>query len=473
MKTPERNAAGGHSADRNPSAEGRSERATPPAPGPIRPFEFPAVEKIPLENGLDLRVVRAANLPMVHVNLFMRAGEDGLLPERAGLAVLAGDALEGGTRRRSGTELAEALEGIGARLSVSTGWEGTSVSLSCLADRLEKGMELLAEAVLEPAFPEKEVRRAREQQLARIRQRSMDPASLASEAAARVIFAPDVPYARPRIGSRESVEGLTRDHLRGYADACWRPGRGGLVVAGDVDAGEVETLVRTTLGGWSGAPSCSGDFQVRAAEAKSRMVLVDRPGSVQSEIRVGHVGAARTDPDVDVLRVVNTLFGGSFTSRLNLNLRERHGFTYGVRSRFALRSRPGPFIISTAVGTDVSGAAVGEILAELEALADAGPVEEEVTAARDYLAGVFPLRLETVGQLAARVAELIVYGLPDDEYSTYRDRIRAVSTDAAARTARRRFRPRDARVVVVGDAETVRSQLEDLGLGEVEVENPL
>ncbi len=445
------------------------DRGNPPEAGAIRPFEFPPVERRELPGGLGLRVARVARLPAVSVRLFVRAGEMALHEDQAGLAVLTGDALEGGTLRRSGTELAEALEQIGARLGVSTGWEGTSVMLSCLADRLEEGMALLAETVLEPDFPEDEVERARNQALAAVRQREMDPGSSASEEAARRYFPAAAPYARPVAGTRASVESLGRDHVRGFADSFFRPRSGGLVVVGDVAVDEIEAIASGPLSRWTGAPPSTEPFSTEPATRERRVVVVDRPGSVQAEIRVGHVGVERSHPDVFALAVMNTLLGGAFTSRLNLNLRERNGFTYGVRSRFALRSHPGPFQVSTAVGTEVTAPAVGEILGELERLVHDGPTEEEVLSSRDYIAGVFPLRVETVAQIASRISELIIFGLEDDYHRTYRDRIRSITTEQAAEAARRHVRPSEVQVVVVGDAESVVSPLEALDIGPVEV----
>jgi predicted Zn-dependent peptidase len=197
--------------------------------------------------------------------------------------------------------------------------------------------------------------------------------------------------------------------------------------------------------------------------------VIDRPGAVQSEIRVGHPGATMKDPDHFALTVMNTILGGAFTSRLNLNLRERHGFTYGVRSRFAFRRSAGPFTVSTAVGTEVTAPAVREILSELRVMAEDGPTDAEVEAARDYIAGIFPLRVETSAQVAARVAELLVYDLPDDYHATYRDRIRAVTRDAATAAARRHLHPERATVVVAGAADAVTPALEALAIGPVTV----
>lgn len=445
------------------------DRTLRPASGPIRDFDFPAVERRILSNGLDLRVAHVNRLPVVSLALFLRAGEGALTRENAGLAVLTAEALEGGTKHRSGGALAEALEGIGARVSATGGWEGTTVGLSCLADRLPEALELFAEAVLEPDFPEEEFKRAREQQLAAIRQREMDPASLASCSALACYYAADVPYARPIDGTTASVSGLSRADLCGYADANYRPSGGGLIVVGDVDTDEVEQMVAALLGSWTGAAATTADFTVEPVTRERRVHVVHREGSVQSEIRVGHIGAARSTPDYYALSIANVVLGGMFTSRLNLNLREKHGFTYGVRSRFAFRSRAGPFQVSTAVGNDVTAPAVREIIAELVDLAELGPTEGEVTAARDYAAGIFGLQLETAGQIATRLSQLVVYGLPDTYFDEYRDSIRGVEVADVAEAAAQHLRPLEAQVVLVGDADVVGPLLDELGLAPVEV----
>ncbi len=448
------------------------DRSTPPMGGKPRAFDFPEVVRRSLPNGLDLRVGRMSRLPIVSVHLFMRAGETSLSPEAAGTAVLTADTLEGGSKRRTGSELARALERIGARVSASAGWEGTSLGLSCLADRLPDALGILAEMVLEPDFPEVEVTRARDQQLAQIRQRRMSPTSLATDYARTRYFAPGVPYARSVDGTEESVRSISRDTLRGFAHANYRPEHGGLIVVGDVDPDEVAGLVTERMGSWTGAPSLKTEVDISAAYRDRRVWLVHREGSVQSELRVGHVGAARSIPEYYPLSIANMVLGGMFTSRLNLNLRERNGFTYGVRSRFTFRTHPGPFQVSTAVGTDVTASAAKEIMHEVETMAGEGPTEEEVAAARDYSAGVFGLQLETAGQVATRISQLVVFGLPDDHFDRYRDVVRSVTRDEAAGAARKYIRPEEAQIVVVGNAEELAGPLEEAELGPVEVVSP-
>ncbi|MEJ2540086.1 MAG: pitrilysin family protein [Gemmatimonadota bacterium] len=444
------------------------DRSVPPVPGPLRDFDFPPVTRHALETGLPVELVPLPHLPVATAVLVLPAGEAVLAPDRAGHAVLAGDALEGGTEVRSGVELAEALEDVGADLDVTTGWNATVVSLSCLADRFQEGLALLGEMVLRPAFPEREVDRMREQQLARIRQREMDPGALASDHSVRFIYADGEPYGRNLLGSPASVGEVTPEGLRGLAEALYRPRGSGLVVAGDVDPGEVLDTVRQVFGRWTGSPPPRVDPAGAPRSRERRIQVVDRPGAVQSELRIGHPGAPRSVPDYQALVVANAVLGGVFSSRLNLNLREEHGFTYGVRARFAFRRGPGPFIIGTAVDTGVTAAAVREAVAEAERYVAEGPTDEEVASARDYLAGVFPLQLESTGQVASRVAELLIYDLPRDTWATHRERIRAVDRAAALAAARTYIRPSEFRITVVGDADAVVPELEALGLGEVD-----
>ncbi|MDT8368247.1 MAG: pitrilysin family protein [Longimicrobiales bacterium] len=445
------------------------DRTAPPAPGLLRAFEFPPSTRARLASGVDLEVVHLPRLPLVTALLVMRAGEDRLAPDRGGLAVLAGDALEGGTEALSGHAFAEALEAIGADLDVTTGWDATTIALSCLADRLPRALELLASLVRIPAFPEEEVARVRDGQLARIRQNEMDPARLAESWAARTLYAAGEPYARAALGDADEVAGFGREAVAGFAAAFHRPAGAALVVAGDVDPGEVAALADRAMEGWSGGAGVSASPCGAAAASERRTVVVDRPGAVQSEIRIGHTGAPRATPDRAELVVGNAVLGGTFSSRLNLNLRERNGFTYGVRARWGWRRGPGPFLVGTAVDTGVTAAAIEEIVSEIEQIHSEGPREEEIEQARDYLAGVFPLRLESTGQVAAHVAQQHLHGLPRDEWSGYRDRVRAVTAQAAHAALRRWIRPEALQFVVVGDADHLAEALALRDLGSIEV----
>ena len=447
---------------------GPSRSVVPPA-GTVRSFDFPPVHAELLDNGLRIRSVQVGRLPIVTAMLVLDAGEGLLDDSRAGLAVLTGDCLEGGTAKRTGVELAEALETIGAGLSIGTGWDSTTVSLSCMADRLDEAMGLLAEVILQPSFPNDEVERIRGQRLASIHEREMDPVGIATTASRRLTYREGVPYGRPLGGNVESVDPFSSDAAAGFVVARYRPKGSGLVVVGDIDTRQVLSLVETHFSDWAGGTERRLEIDAEPRNRERGIVVVHRTDAVQSEIRIGHVGQARSTPMYFPLRVLNTVLGGAFTSRLNLNLREEHGFTYGVRSRFLVRRGAGPWCVSTAVGTDVTADAVREAVSEITTLVAEGPTEQEVEAARDYLAGVFPLQLETTAQIAARIAELLVYDLPDDYYADYRDRIRNVTLEEACEVARDCIRPDEMTVVVGGDADAVQGPLEELGWGPVTV----
>jgi zinc protease len=445
------------------------DRTGPPEPGPIRPFHLPPAWSHVLENGLRLRAVPRTSVPLVSGCLVLEAGEATLDDDRSGLAVLTGDALQGGTEHRSGVELAEDMERLGTSFRVSTGWDATTVAFTCMAERLDDVMALLTEVVQSPTFPEDEVARVRRHRLAAIRQRGMDPGDLADDEVDREIFPPGHPYARPLAGLVETVSGITREAVRDFAGERYRPGMGGFALVGDLSWDRIQEVAGTHLGEWEGEAPGPIALPEASFPESVQVVLVHRAGSVQSEIRIGHPGPPRGIEGEEALRVANMILGGAFTSRLNLNLREEHGFTYGVRSSVVQRRRGGQFMIGTAVGTEVTGPALGEAMKEFRRFQEEGPSDEEVEQARDYLAGIFPLRMETTAQLAARMAELLIFDLPDDHHQTWRDRIRGVTRNQVAQAAVRYLRPEQASVVIVGDVDQIQEPVEALGLGSVEV----
>jgi zinc protease len=442
-------------------------RDEPPAPAAIRPFHLPSLERSSLDNGLNLISARHGPMPLVTAALVLEGGASQEPASRAGLATLTGRALETGTARRSGDRLAIELERLGVEFDADVSWDAVVLSLTVARERLEAALALFAEIAREPAFPPHEIERVRDQQMAEILQRRTEPRALAGEATARFIFSSDSTYARPINGMEETVRQLTRDHTESFYHQQYRSSPATLVLAGDIDAAEVRALGNRFFGDWAAAEAPRASLKSRPAVSSSTVFLVDRPGSVQSELRLGHVGVERTHPDFFPLLVMNALLGGTFTSRLNMTLRERLGFTYGASSRFAWRRAPGPFVIQTAVGTEVTARAVQETLREIRMLQDDGASNEEVGAARDFLAGTLPLQFQTTEQLAARLAELAVYGLEDDFYQRYRDHVAAVTSEDMQRVARQYLHPEAMAIVVVGAATELEKPLLELGTGPV------
>lgn len=444
--------------------------ASPPEPGPIRPFHLPPVSSGTAGGGVRVLSLTRPEIPLASGCIVLDAGESTAPGDRGGIAVLAGDILTGGTESRDAFQLAEALERLGVSLRVSTGWDATTLSFTTLADRLDATLEVVSEVLRTAVFPEPEVERVRRQRLAAIRQRRMDPGQLASDELNRTLFPQDHPYHRGLSGEVESVAAIEREEVLAFAERRYRPDRGAFIMVGDLAEAQVHGAVDRHLSGWVGSVVASESPSEAPKPDARPVVLVHRPGAVQSEIRIGQVGPSRSLEGEAELDVGNAVLGGSFTSRLNLNLREKHGFTYGVRSGFARRRSGGLFSIGTAVQTEVTVAALQEALFEFRRFVAHGPEESEVRQARDYLAGVFPLRMETAPQIAARLAELHIFGLPLDYHHGYRERIRAVTPGSIHEVLAGILDPEGAAIVVVGDADHLQGPLEGLGLGDVQVQ---
>jgi predicted Zn-dependent peptidase len=445
------------------------DRERPPEPAAIRPFEFPHVDRSRLDNGLSLLSARYGRLPLVTVQAVIDAGTAGEPAERAGLAHLTANALDTGAGERTGDELAWAFERLGVELHADAVWDAVVVTATTASRHLDALLALVAEVVRRPSFPESEIERLRHEQVASILQRRKEPRALASDMAAHFIFGRDVPYARSLLGLRAHVEQMTPADVVGYHRSRFAPSTTTLMVVGDVEAEDARSRVVRHFGDWAGSPRTPPTFEVSPGTERSTVFVVNRPGAVQSEIRVGQVGVPRTHADYFALEVMNGLIGGTFTSRLNLSLREKHGFTYGVRSGFGYRRAAGPFLIHTAVGTDVTARAVEEILKELRSVAADGVTEDEVIRTRDYLAGVLPLQLQTTEQLAGRLAELVVHDLPADYFDDYRERVESITADDVVRVAREHLRLDNLAIVVVGDAESIADSLRAIDAGPVEV----
>lgn len=447
--------------------------ATRPTPGRPRPYHFPPIERTRLSNGLTVAAVHVPGRPLVAADLVVRAGIAEELPETAGAFALAARALTEGTERHDAVALAEAAERLGATLATEAGWDALSAGVDVPASRLPAALELLAEVVREPTFPEAEVERLREERLNDLLLARADPRRRADDAFVATIYAPDSPYHRPAGGDRPTVERLDRSAARSAFRRSLDPARMALVVAGDLTDLDVVELAERLFGDWEGAPAevaPPGPIVARSAVLGRRIRVVDRPGSVQTEIRIGHPGIARSAPDYHAVIVMGMILGGLFNSRLNMKLREEKGYTYGAYAGFDVRRGPGPFVARAAVATPVTVPAVLDILAELERMRSGPTRAEELAAARDYLVGVFPLRFETPGPIASAVAGLHVHELPDEELTAYREKVEAVGLADVERAAREHLDLDRLAIVMVGDAGAFVEELEAAGIGPVEVE---
>lgn len=442
--------------------------ATRPQPGAPRPYNFPRFERASLSNGAALLVAEVAKLPVVTVTVVIGAGAESDRRGKEGIAQLTARALIEGTQSSSALALAARIERLGGVIDSDAGWDSARVTLTCLARHLDESLDVLGEILSTPSFPEAEVQRLREERLAEIEQIRSEPRGLAEEAFMELVYEPGARYALPPGGTRESVvaitrEDIVRDHAKRYS-----PGGASVIVAGDVKLSKAKDAVERALSAWSGESTPVASVASPAAADGRRALLVVKEGAAQSELRIGHAGLPRSHPDYFPFSIMNAALGGVFSSRINLNLREKHGYTYGAHSIIDWRKEAGPFVVSTAVGTDVTANAAREIIGELERIRDDEITRDELSLVISYLQGVFPIRYESTAAIAGALANLVTYDLPDDYYDTYRDKVGAVTTTDALRAAREQIKPDALRMVVVGDAG-LREKLGGLNFGSVDV----
>lgn len=446
-----------------------------PVPGAPREYHFPVFERHALSNGLTVIPAHLPGRPLLVAQLVITADAGGGAAsepmDQAGLTVLMARAMTEGTARRDADALIEASERLGAELSADAGWDSAGASVEVPRSRLVPALELLAEVALEPSFPDSEIERLRDERVNDLLQARADPRRRVERVFPETIFAPEAPYARPLAGTEASVPGLDRAAALERHRRMFQPVGSALIVAGDLSGVAVEQEAERVFGGWRAhdAERLAPASASRSHQGGPRVVVVDRPGSPQSELRVGHLGVPRRDPAFHPLSVLNAILGGLFNSRLNALLREQKGYTYGVNSSFDMRRQAGPFVVRCAVQTEVTVPALIDILGELRRVREDAVTDAELTMARDYLVGVFPLRFETAGQVAGAISGLVAMGLPDDELDRYRPAIAAVTAEQVLAAARARVRPDEASIVVVGDASAFEGALREAGLGEVTV----
>ena len=438
-----------------------------PNAGVPRPYAFPSSDRQVLANGMTLITAPLRRLPVVTVLAIVDAGAERDPRTGAGLGSLTARALSEGTRRLTGDALADAFEGLGTELVTDAGWTRAECGITVLAPQLEASLGLLSEVLREPGFRDQDVIRLREERLAELMQIEAEPRELADDHFLRIAFGPSTRYSEPVAGSATSVASLTTEDVHRHYRERYVPHALTLIVAGDVDTAMVARLCERTFPGWTGDAPTDATGPGRPASASRAVHIVPRTDAPQSELRVGHPSVARSDPDFHAISVMNAILGGLFNSRINLNLRERHAFTYGAFSSFDWRRDASLFEVSTAVRSDVTAAAVSEILGEIERIRTADVSESELSLARDYLTGVFPIRFETTAAIADALATRESFGLDPAYYDDYRARIAVVTTADVRRAAERILDPSRLQILAVGEPGMIRGPIEGLELGDI------
>jgi zinc protease len=439
------------------------DRTIAPQPGPPRPYHFPHVARRTLDNGLRLLVAENHNAPLVSVRTLIRSGADYDTPELAGLASLTGELLDEGAGTRDAVRLAEDLGLLGASLGSGADWDASYISVDTLSRTFAEAFAIFADVNRKPMLPESSLERVRAERLMELLQQRDEPGAIAGKRFSHLIYGTGA-YGNTVIGNPDSVARIRIDDVRRYYAEHYVPNNGTIVIAGDVDADRALDAASRLFADWPAAELPTRPQITPKSFDASRIYLIDRPTAVQSEIRIGHIGIARSTEDYFALSVMNALLGGVFNSRINLNLREKHGYTYGARSMFAFRRQAGPFVVSAPVRNEVTRESVTEVLAELRRIRTGDVETQELEDTKNYLMGSFPSTVQTAADIAGRLVDMELYDLPTNYFDRYRENIGAISKHDVEHVAEKYIDPDKVIIVIVGNASQIREPLGTLGM---------
>jgi zinc protease len=437
----------------------------PPEPKPDPRFALPLIQRRTLSNGLEVVIVEHHDLPVVTLNLVLRTGAAADPPDAAGLASTTAALLDEGTTTRSALEISNELAAIGARLGTGADWDLSGVSLLSVTRHLESALGIFTDVLTNPAFPESELELQRDMRLTAIMQRRDNPQDIAGVVYSALLYGREHPYGHPIIGDEASVRAVSNRDIKGFYETHYRPNNATLIAVGDVYPDALAGQLERAFARWESA-DVPPKLVMAAPPPQSRapgIYIVDKPGAAQSVLVIGQVGPPRSTPDYFSLLLMNTMLGGQFTSRLNLNLREDKGYTYGARTIFDFRRGPGPFAVSTSVQTAVTKEAIEEILKELRGIRGEIPVTEaELLFSKQAIIRGFPRSFETPEQIANRLADVILYELPDDYFNRYISEVSSVTREDVLRVARRYLDPSEMVILIVGDRASIEPGLRSL-----------
>ncbi len=453
-----------------PAASNNSQddwRSQQPGAAALSKLSLPVPKKFTLANGLNVLLAEKHNLPIVSAELVVLSGSERNPVDKPGLASFTADMLDEGTGKRSALQIADDAGQIGASLFTGSFSDASTVNISALKKNADAAFELMSDVALNPSFPQKDIDRVRNTRLTLIQQQRDNPNAIANRVFNSVVYGDKHPYGFIELGTPESTRALTRDDMMNFWKTGYVPGNAALVVAGDITEKELRALAEKYFGSWKGQSPASQLAEVESSGAR-RVVIVDKPGAPQTALRIGHVGVARSNPDYVPLEVMNLGLGGLFSSRINMNLREKNGYTYGAFSTFDYRRGAGPFYAGSGVRTNVTAPAVREVFNELERMRSTRMTDDELKTSKDALARSLAGRFETTGQTVGTIADLYIYNLPVDFYNTLPARIDAVTAADVQRVAEKYLKPDSTVVIAVGDRSKIEPELQKLNLGSVE-----
>ena len=444
------------------------DRKQPPPLGPAPALKLPAIQKQLLSNGLAVWIVEHHEVPLAQINLIVRSGSAADPIGKYGVGSLTAAMLDEGAGTRSSLDLADAIEFLGANLSTASSFDASSVRMSVPVSKLAEALPLMSDVALRPSFPVSELDRLRKERLTGLLQARDNAGALIQLAFPRIVFGPTHRYGTSANGLPATIEALTVDDLKTFYRSHFRPDNATLLVVGDLTPATALPMLERAFGNWKadGMAPLVADVPNAPQLTKRQVYLVDKPEAAQSQIRIGWVGVSRSTPDYAVLEVLNTVLGGSFTSRLNQNLREKNGYAYGASSGFDMRLSAGPFLASAGVQTDKTADALKEFFNELNGILTPVP-PDELSKARNYVALGFPGEFETTGDMARKLEELVIYNLPDTTFSDFVPSVTAVTAADLQRAAARFIQPERMAVVVVGDLKVIEGPIRALNLGPI------
>lgn len=440
------------------------DRTKPPKPGPPKDVLFPDYFDTTLPEGVNVLVIENNKIPAVSVRIVFRDAGSFYDNGKPGLASLTAELLTKGTKSREATQIAEEIDFIGGSLNTGSDWDGSYISLSVLKKHLAKGIEVMADVLQNPVFAEEEIARVKEQRLSSILQGKDDAGNLSDKMFNKVVFG-EYPYSSPSEGTEESVKNVKREDFQRFYNN--RYGLDNMIIAfvGDISVEEAMGIIKNNILPWAKNRSevTEDPWHLPELKPSKDVYVINKPGAVQSNLRVGHVGLERNNPDYVAVTIMNTILGGYFGSRINYNLREKHGFTYGARSGYNPRLYPGDFSVDTDVRNDVTDTSITLIIEELQRITSEEVTDEELETVKNYMTGVFPLQLETANAVASRVINLKLYNLPKDYYSRYISSINALTKQDILDAARKYIHPDKLYIVVSGDAAAIKDKLTKFG----------
>src|SRR5262245_19605495 len=417
-------------------------------------LKLPPFKKMKLKNGMTLLLMEQREIPLVSFNFVVKTGSTADPAGREGLASLVAELLRKGTKTRSADQLSAELDFIGGQLSVSAALDYTSGRAEFLKKDLSKGLDLLADAILNPTFPQDEVTKLLKQRLDGVRAAKDRAQGVIGSYFNAYLFGSH-PYSRPTGGDEKSLAAITREDVVRFYDAYYTPSNTILAVVGDFNAAEMERTLGEKFGGWAAKDAPAVNLPEPASAQGKRLLLIDKPDSTQTFYQIGNLGVARNNPDRVYIRVVNTLFGGRFTSMLNDALRVSSGLTYGAGSSFSQNRARGQFVISTFTRNETTEKAIDMTLDVLKRLREQGISETDMKSAKAYIKGQFPPQIETTDQLAAQIAQLEFYGFDEREINDFYTKIDAMTIDDARRVIKQYFPLDDLVFVLIGKASEI------------------